>query len=446
MKHNRTNSVVEITKVDYGSVGLRGNPFPIAGLSTSQSPYPLIDPRMDKEVRDFINQTIQSQEYCGLVVLGEFGSGKTYALRYIETLVETLEMRADAEEVLAIYVEHPRPTLIALVADVCNRIGRARFRNILLEMIFADFARVVSTPTDPDSSERLKKVKSAYLQSAHRDLFATAEPLANLTSAEAILNPAAVIDRIWAGGGSTEFLIQFGTDSLGLILGKKHSSGKDVARHFAEFALSDDARAAAYWKKLLAGNLCFGTKVVAGISGQDIWHHVVEVLRHAGYKMVYLLIDEFEESDYQQAKQASLRAFLADLRDLIDSNLEGFALVIASKVNAWDVCRALNPAFTQRFSRSAVLASNSVTDLKKMISERVKQLRSVSSNDPLAPFTESAIKALQKLSRGNTRVAVQACHILLWHAASIGGNQVDEKMVGDLNNISRTFYYARGGH
>jgi len=445
MKEKKSNSVVEISKVDYSSVGLRGNPFPIAGLSTSQSPYPLIDPKMDKEVHDFINQTIQSQEYCGLVVLGEFGSGKTYALRYIETLVETLEMRADAEEVLAIYIEHPRPTLIALVADVCNRIGRARFRNILLEMIFADFARVVSTPDDPDSAERLKKVKAAYLQSAHRDLFANAEPLANLTSAEAILNPAAVVDRIWAGGGSAEFLIQFGTDSLGLIVGRKPPCGKDVARHFAEFALSDDARAAGFWKKLLLGDLCAGSKVVAGISGQEIWHYFVEVLRHAGYKIVYLLIDEFEESDYQQAKQASLRGFLADLRDLIDSNLEGFALVIASKVNAWDLCRALNPAFTQRFSRSVVLASNSVTDLKKMISERVRQVRLLASNDPLAPFTEGAVAALQKLSRGNTRVAVQACHILLWHSASIGEDRVDEKMVANLNDISRTFYYARGG-
>src|SRR6266576_635658 len=106
MKKTETaNPILPIQRVDYEKLGLKANPFPIAGVSHVHAPYPLIDEAMDREVKTFINETLQEEQYCGLAILGEFGAGKTYALRYIETFLETFLTRPDAEEVLAIYVE-----------------------------------------------------------------------------------------------------------------------------------------------------------------------------------------------------------------------------------------------------------------------------------------------------------------------------------------------------
>ncbi|HEY5884671.1 MAG TPA: hypothetical protein VIT88_08285, partial [Pyrinomonadaceae bacterium] len=77
--------------------------------------YPLIDRSMDDEIHNFIDDTLRGREYGGLVILGDFGSGKTYALRYVETLLRTIVTRPDAEEILAIYVERPPNTLMGLV-------------------------------------------------------------------------------------------------------------------------------------------------------------------------------------------------------------------------------------------------------------------------------------------------------------------------------------------
>src|SRR6185503_717605 len=101
--------------------------------------------------------------------------------------------------------------------------------------------------------------------------------------------------------------------------------------------------------------------------------------------------------------------FLSEFRDLIDANIRGFGLVLASKVSAWDICKRLNPAFAQRFSRIVLLPPNSFEDLRRLIEVRLKAVREKDyTGNPLSPFTDAAIQALEKVSLGNTRVAVEA--------------------------------------
>src|SRR5207247_1842069 len=108
------------------------------------------------------------------------------------------------------------------------------------------------------------------------------------------------------------FLAEFAAESLEPVLGKHRSRTGDVAKHLAEFALSDAKTGSVYWSRFLNGKIYAGDRFVTELSGQQAWAHVMGILRHAGYKMVYLLIDEFEEIDYQQPKSTALRAFLAD--------------------------------------------------------------------------------------------------------------------------------------
>jgi hypothetical protein len=445
MNNPAQQPILRVRKPEYDSYGIKGNPFPIAGLSSVHAPYPLIDGKMDDEVHEFVSQTLQSEEYCGMAILGEFGSGKTYALRYIETLLETIQQQPDAEEVMAIYVERPRATVQALVSDIAERIGRVRICNILLEIVLTDLAAILHSE-DPKHVNRIASAKKAFKRENPADLFRNEDPFSALTATDAILNPAGTIDALRAGGTKPQFLSEFATESIATLLSPSPRRLQELAGHFADMILCDDTNSAHLWNCFLSGKLMQKEKVVAEISGQQIWCAVRHVLNRAGYRMIYVLIDELEESEYQNTKQNILRGFLADLRDLIDSNLNGFALVVASKVGAWDVYKGVNPAFPQRFSRVVHLPPNSFSDLKRMISERLRLVRKENwEGSEIAPFTDAAIKRLEKESKGNTRVAVQACHILLWHVANLREQTITDHMVATLNEISRAFYASRSG-
>lgn len=440
---NLNEPLLRIRNLDYKKFGLKANPFPISGITADHTPYPLIDRGMDDEIHNFIDDTLRGQEYGGLVILGDFGSGKTYALRYVETLLRTIVTRPDAEEILAIYVEKPPRTVLGLIADVCNRIGRVRIKNFLREMILADLANEVLRDKQKES-DRMSTLRAALKSNKTTGLFDF--QLSELVTPNAVMNSAATFDVLRQSGFNPKVLLNFATESLSLILKPKDSRTLDIASHLAEFALADDKEALRLWNHFLAGRVWSGGQQVALVSGQAIWMHLLILLRRAGYKMIYWLIDEFEELDYHHQKELEVRAFLSEFRDLIDANLRGFGLVLASKVSAWDICKRLNPAFAQRFSRIVLLPPNSFEDLRRLIEVRLKAVREKDySGNPLSPFTDAAIQALEKVSLGNTRVAVEACHVLLWHVASTNEQAIEVKTIQNLNNINRAYLYAREG-
>ena len=448
MTSNQNEPVLRLKIPNYEALGLKGNPFPITGVSTSQTPYPLIDRLMDDEVHAFINDTLQSGQYCGFVILGEFGAGKTYALRYIETLLRTIETRPDAEEVLAVYLERPRATTLGLVSDVCNRIGRIRIRNLLLEMILSDLAIVFDKDSLGEAENRARKVTEAFRTKSRQTLFDQSW-LEKLCSPEAVMNPSAALDNLYTSGEKATFLQDFATDSVKMIIADRDHRADDLAYHLARFALAEPHEGVPLWNSFLDGKIVSSGKSFSSASGQDVWSSIKRLLTRAGYKMIYWLIDEFEELEYElQRKATSVRAFLSDLRDLIDSNLEGFALVLASKYHPWDVYRKLHPAFSQRFPRIINLPPSNNEDLRHMIENRLAAVRirsGQSDSVSVLPFTQEAIDAIQRLSGGNPRVAVETCHILLWHVAVERKERITEDTVANWKNINRAYFYARQG-
>jgi len=450
----RNRPILRISRPDYGRWKLKGNPFPIAGVTRcpivgtadSSTPYPLIDPIMDSEVHGFISETLEGKEYGGMVVLGEWGAGKTYALRYIETLLGTIKTRPDAEEILAVYIERPAATLQDLVADICNHIGRARIANTLLELIFSDLAREVSKDSG-EMHSRATRVQQEYELAAKSQLFADKNIINRITAPDAVLNPSTALSAIRTSGHNPMLLFDFAKESISMVLGPDRQLALDVSGHLAELALCSHDRAARLWQTFLSGRVVSRERTIATISGQNIWSFIMRILNHIGYTMVYWLIDEFEELEYQQQRRlSSLRAFLAEMRDLIDANLANFALVLASTPSSWDLYRDLNPPFVSRFVRTVPLPPNTVADLKRMIEYRLSFVRASDwPGSSLSPFTEDAIKALGRESDGNSRVAVQSCHILLWHAATVGLDEITAETVDKLSEISHTFLLTRDG-
>lgn len=438
MERRRTTPLLNVRRPDYSPLGLKRNPFPLAALARPKSSYPLIDPDLDEAVRRFIAETLVGEEYGGLVVLGEFGSGKTYALRYIETLLKSTDRTPDVEDVLALYVERPMASLMDLVRKVCDSIGRTRVRSLLLEMVLTDMA--VELKQAPDS-EPAKKLKEAYSVSKSSELFVEGDLLERLSEPEFLMNPAMMLGLVEASGGDLSFATDFAQGSLRRLLGAEDGRTFDVARHLAEFALAPDVKAVKLWDNLLRGRLNAGGE----ISAQEVWSSVRTVLGHAGYRMIYWLIDEFEELAESSLRKTSLvRSFLADFRDLIDFNLEGFAVVVASKYPAWDTYRELHPPFSQRFGRVATLKPSSLQELRRMVRLRLDNARLEDwHGNELSPFGDEALERIHRISVGNTRVAVETCHILLWHAAETGSPNITPEMVDTSVTIMQSYFYSR---
>jgi type II secretory pathway predicted ATPase ExeA len=439
------NSVLRLKFPNYKPLGLRKNPFPMAGLARVGETFPLIDPELDGEIHQFISATLHNQEYCGLAILGEYGAGKTYTLRYIQELLRTSGTRpTDTEEVLTVYIERPHSTMLGLVSDVCDRIGRSKIQHFLLDMIFADLA--VGLAAAPEhQSPRAKALVAAFEGAAREKLFSLPHDLLQrFASPEGVMNPGAILETIWTNGGSTDFLLDFASQSLELLLPKQDARTKDVASHLAEFALSDSAKSVRLWKQLLAGKITSRDRSLLTVSAKDVWSYVRIFLLRTGYRMVYWLIDELEELGAGEARNlTSLRAFLADFRDLIDANLEGFAVVLASKPVYWELCQKAHVAFPQRFSRLMALPPNSREELQEMIRRRLKDARDEAwSGDKLSPFTKESIDAVHTASVGNTRVAIEACHILVWHAATNALSEITKDHVQSVSAIRRAFFFT----
>lgn len=438
--------ILRRNKPDYESLGLRGNPFPIAGLARPKTPYPMIEEQMDAEVRGFLQDTLFERRYGGMAVLGEFGSGKTYALRYMETLLGTMDISADAEEILPIYIERPLPTVREFVADVCERIGPNRIRNIVLEMILADASTALRGSTQ--EGRRAKRLIDLLRENPSGRLRAPEEAILELLRSPGVaMNPVATLEALRGTWPDTQFLATFGAEALQRTVGASSERDEQLVSHLVEFSLASGRERLKSWQSLLAGRVLRHGTLATEVSGQVLWSFFRRLLSRAGCAMVYWLVDEFEELEYQHKKKpASVRAFLADFRDLIDANTEGFALVLAAKPHEWQFMRALNPAFSLRFSRVVILRPNTPSDLKEMIRRRLERVRENDwTGDDLQPFTPEALDSLYRLSKGNTRTAVESCHVLLWHAATSGKQEITARMVDAVDRISQAFLTAKKG-
>src|SRR5450759_4652956 len=94
-------------KNPYERYGLKKNPFPIIAISSSniESPFVEIDKNTLIKFDYFIRESISSQKWGGLPVIGSYGSGKTRLLLWLEHLIK--EKLSKDRFAIAYYVSDP---------------------------------------------------------------------------------------------------------------------------------------------------------------------------------------------------------------------------------------------------------------------------------------------------------------------------------------------------
>ena len=92
----------------YAVYGLTRNPFPLGGnFPEGYLKYTYIEERQRSQIEDFLLSTFVRGEFNGLLILGEYGTGKSHLLNYIHELVNTDRLGIFGGRALAFIIQNP---------------------------------------------------------------------------------------------------------------------------------------------------------------------------------------------------------------------------------------------------------------------------------------------------------------------------------------------------
>jgi Cdc6-like AAA superfamily ATPase len=224
--------------------------------------------------------------------------------------------------------------------------------------------------------------------------------------------------------------------------------------------LTDRNKTLEAWRWLTANSLTLEERrllrVAASIEHEEdalnAFSALLKFLRNVGFKLICMLIDEFEEINSLLTLQK--RRLFNDLRHLIDLNIANFSLIIACTPHGWETIYEENAALVRRFSSNVIfleplndqMAYDLISNYLKQYRVSIKAFRKYMMKNgydenscDIYPFTQDAIKELCALSRGNTGEALKYCGITI----ELGVNQGHKLITADILRSLVAQYYGK---
>lgn len=418
---------VKIT-AKYDRFDLDANPFPLTGIASDRDPnIPPLWTQNNQELVDFITETYTSRKFGALVVIGDYGFGKTYILRYFLNRINEGFSDRGSECAAAIYVESPKPTPEDFAYEMLKGFGVEIFLNML-------WRRLISETNVDDLIQKILplNVQNNFFRDSRdslRDL---------LTAADVMASPLRFLDIILQHQPDLSKLSDYFRDRLSTKI-----PIPDLLKGLCSFRREDTAlRAFSNWRNFLDSDL---RKILERQRKEsEFISCMLKVLNENGIRTVYVLVDEFENALLASSKRER-RNYLQSLREIFDVNHNHMALILAVAPGAWEEISQDSPAFSQRFSRIINLDSIDTNELQTVIALYLDTVRKNSSiyKGGALPFTHEAIDKIRIFARENLRVALETCFLLLEHAADKELDSIDEKQVENIPEIRQAFQIAR---
>ena len=113
----------------YQSLGLRYNPFPESGLSPNIPRWSPLEP-LGEQLWEFIKGLISGRTYRAGVLLGGYGSDKTYHLLWLKNKLDNVPY-----PIKAIYLSSPGVEPYHLVREVIRQIGRSDLVTLIWSLV-----------------------------------------------------------------------------------------------------------------------------------------------------------------------------------------------------------------------------------------------------------------------------------------------------------------------
>jgi len=329
-----------------------------------------------------------------VVVVGGYGNGKTHLLRYVSHFIGTHERQA----VFPIYVNSPGENFRRLYSNMVLGIGKDKLEQVVWRYLATVAAELPEEfGLEGEDASRLRGEDP---------------PVRKYVQVGKLLFPK-LITKARDDMLKRIPLIDYSTALLNLVV-EEHSftawkwlCGEDVPGEQRRdlglsMSINSDERAL---RALLS---------------------LKEVLHLIGYKLIVILIDEFEI--ITTLHEFRRQQVLNEIRHLVDLAPSGLSVFLACAPDAWRSIVEQYHAFLDRFNRVVFLNPLTESQTRRLV-EAYLGLARIPGNghSRLHPFTPEALKVVSQYSLGNVRNTIRLCQAALDYGASNGGARLSRK-------------------
>lgn len=283
-------------------LGLRFNPFEPAASGAPLGIELWIPDRWRKEIRTRLSMLESGQGVKALAIKGEYGSGKTYLLRWLEFV------ELPARRIRPYFFDNPGMQFYDLANSLLRQVGRYEFAKMLWEYLSPELSGFQMPLFDQGLIPWLGSVKKFKRQQDALSAMAKA------------------------------------------ILDEDITPDEEIAYRLAQIVVGMLDRPYFEYRDFVAGRK---DAIVAEKEEAPYFTAIIRLLKKAGHATaIAFLIDEFEEISLQKRltrKQAY--DYLATMKRLINvARDEDFWLVVMMIPLAADITRELEPGLWERFT------------------------------------------------------------------------------------------------
>lgn len=367
------------------------NPFPPSGISPDAPEGPPLKDEQGREIGPLISRFILSAyrdrgSTQGLVIIGEYGTGKSHLLRLMHHQINEWLGSGD-EKALSIYVKRPRVEAQDLNREILKSLGEDTVRKMLWYCIREEIARDVESQSNALAGLRVElegPIFAPVRRQNNGDRFAQVFQVDNLGDHREFLE--AYDQQGWRREGLRDY---FG-DLLVRLL--KTQSPLEVVEAYVALLLTPDEKSRATWESLLALGK---RRKVPLLAAPEFLQDLLSLTVANGYVYTYLLIDEFEEVPAGYLLTRRQKAdYMYTLMEMLSSVRAGLGLVLAITPEAWEVLASEAPPLKDRLPtviRLGTLDAESIARLIRFYLERARQDAALEADTPLFPFSEVLI-------------------------------------------------------
>jgi len=384
--------------LNYSKYGLETNPF--AG-SVPRDRVEFLVPRgeeIDRAIWTLRAGIFGASTHS--VIVGGYGNGKTHLLKYLKHVVND-QISEPGRENLAIYIHSPGENFRQLYSAVVLSLGHHFMQELVWKYLgtvclrYGDLLKVKD-----NHKSALKENKKSLKQMVEKgDVL-----LSNIVSKakDDLLQKMKLLDY-------TTALLHLVFDEYSFLAWKWLSAEDMPYDQRKELGLSmsinNDERA-------LRAFLSFKA-----------------FLEEVGYKLLVLLIDEFEV--IVSLPERNRQKVLNEIRHLIDSLPNGLCIFLACAPEAWRIILEHYHAFLERFIHVVFLSPLSLTQTEQLVIAYLNEAREEGHQDNPSPFCPETIQMIHKLSMGNVRNTLKLCQIA-----------IDLGLINDLQELSGEKFQA----
>ena len=410
---------------------LPDNPFPPPGIADAAGEYPPLRDRDFDALINFIQQGYSTGQRQFLVIKGEYGSGKTQMLRYVEHIVNRFMSKGD-HAARAIYVERPRLNAQELNRTVLSTLGQDTVKKYVWfavrGLLLTDLQEKPQRFLDLQKNllaQRGQRSKSGRQRSSGQiEMWVDTDP-ALTAPFDAVFNPQVVqdyrtfLDTLESKGWSREDVRSYLATLL--LQATQLPDLTSLGQTFVALLLAPDDAAFTSWETLLGVT---NSKATLSLRAPEFLRFLLRIMALNGIAYVYMLLDEFEE--VSQTALLTLRQrqdYIYTMREVLNSIEEGLSVIIAISPPGWDALLQEGVPFADVAAGIINLPRVELTDAIKLVQSYLDRERAGTTypQGSLYPLNRELIAYIldnfPRAAQRTPRSVVQFMHRLLDYAA-----------------------------